>query len=409
MVGIYLLHKILLDNKPDILAKLNRRWFLTQEEKALYVKIKKFISKYGVLPKPDTTPIGFTNEPLEYYINTIKNRYLISLIEKLKLTNVTEENVESIIRKFSNEVKNSEITTVDGIIPESNFNDFILKTVEDARIKRVSGLYGYSTGYPTLDALTGGFLRGDIFVLSARLKKGKTIYMLNMLRKLAKEFSCMLVSMEMSLYSIARRLIFLETKIPQIITANRIVSSFHDEELRNLNLKLTMVNGTVINDVGDIPNYISYYKPEIVFIDGAYLLPTEKKFNAEWERAKYIIEELRRIALLTERPIVCSYQLSRQAVKSKEPKVEHIAFTDAIAQSASVVVAIDDTDIATEKKFYIVANREGESDVNIRVSFDWSNANFEEITDTARISYIEESELEDELLMEVINDEKGKT
>lgn len=409
MVGIYLLHKVLLDNKPDVLVKLNRRWFITPEEKAFYIKIKKFISKYGVMPKPDTTPVGFTNEPLDYYIDLVKNRYLVSLVEKLKLTNVTNENVETVIRKFSHEVKNSEISTIDGIIPESNFNDFILKTVEDARIKRVSGLYGYSTGYPTLDTVTGGFSRGDIFVLSARLKKGKTIYMLNMLRKLAKEYSCMFVSMEMSLYAIARRLIFLETKIPQIVSTNRIVSSFHDEELKRINLKLTMINGTMINDVGDIPNYINYYKPEIVFIDGAYLLPTEKKFNAEWERAKYIIEELRRVALLTERPIVCSYQLSRQAVKAKEPKVEHIAFTDAIAQSASVVVAIDDTEVPTEKKFYIIANREGESDISIRIAFDWINVNFEEITDTARISYVEENELEDELLMEVVNGEERET
>lgn len=400
MVGIYLLHKILLDNRPDLLVKLNRRWFITQEEKEMYLKIKKFITKYGVLPKPETTPLGFTNEPIEYYIDSIKTRYLLTLVNKLKLTEVEDKNVEKVLRKFISEVNNSEVEMTDGIIPESQFNEFIIKTVNDSRIRRVSGLYGYPTGYPTIDAVTGGFLKGDIFVISARLKKGKTIYMLNILRKLAKEYSCMFISMEMSLYSIARRLIFLETKLPNIILANRIVSSFHDEELKKLNLKITFVNGTILKDVSDVAHYITYYKPEIVFIDGAYLLPTEKIFKSEWERAKHIIEELRRIALLTEKPIVCSYQLNRQATKSKEPKAEHIAFTDAIAQSASVVIAINETDNPIERKFYILANREGESDINIRVAFDWANANFEEITNNAMINYVEEVDLDEELLLE---------
>lgn len=401
MIGIYLLHKILVDNKPDVLVKLNRRWLLTQEEKTLYVKIKKHVNKYGVLPKPDATPVGFTNEPLEYYLDLARNRYLLSLVEKLKLTEVTQDNVETVIRKFSQELRNSEIDAIDGVIPEAKFNEFILETVNDSRIKRISGFYGYSTGYPTIDSVTGGITRGDIFVICARLKKGKTIYMLNIMRKLAKEFSCMFVSMEMSLYAIARRLIFLETKLPQIISANRIVSSFHDETLKSLNLKVTLINGTVFRDVTDITGYINYYKPEVVFIDGAYLLPTEKQFKSEWERAKFIVEELRRIALLTEKPIVCSYQLSRQAAKSKEPKAEHIAFTDAIAQSASVVIAIHDAEAANERKFYVLANREGESDISVRVAFDWSTANFDEIVDTARVTYIEDVGVDiDEVMME---------
>lgn len=392
MIGIYLLHKILLDNRADLLVKLNRRWLLSEEERQMYVKIKKHLKKYASLPKPDSSPLGFTNEPIEYYLDEIKKRYILHAVNKLKATEITSDNVEKVINKFINEIQNNKLDIVDGIVPEDEFNKFVIKTVEDTRLRRVSGLYGFPTGYPTIDVVTGGFIAGDIFVISARLKKGKTMYLLNMMRKIAKEHSCMFISMEMSIYSIVRRLLYLETKIPQIVQANRIVSSFHDNIIKSINLKVTLVNGASIKDVYDIMDLIVFYKPEIVFIDGAYLIPTERVFKSEWERAKYIIEELRRIALVTTKPIVCTYQLNRQAVKSKEPQAEHIAFTDAIAQSASVVLAIGDADVPSQRKFYIIANREGDSGINIRVHFDWNNANFEEVTDTSTIVHVEDEE-----------------
>lgn len=385
MVGLHFLYSVLLHKRIDLLTKVNEVWFLPKEKKA-YHKIRDYTVKWGVLPKPKgDEPEGFTDEPTEVYFHTLRIRHLLSLIEKLANTEVNMDNVEAVLSKFMAEVSAAS-SVKEGIVTEEDLGTFIKQVIQDLRVRRVSGLYGIPTGYPTLDAVTGGYIPGDIFVIAGRLKMGKTIYLLNSMRKVCQEKRGLFISMEMSLASVIRRLLFLELKTETLLDHSRIVSSFLDSQIEGLKLKLTLINGATLNDVRDIAYLINFYNSEIVFIDGAYLLPSQNKFNSEWEKAKTIVEELRRIALATKVPIVLTYQLNRQAVKAKQVDTEHIAFTDAVAQSATAVVAVTEADRPNERKLSLIANREGVAGISIRVGFDWLQADFEEKTTTALIT-----------------------
>lgn len=384
MIGLHLLYKVWKDNRPDVLIKIQPSWLL-QEEFKLYNKLKDFISKYNQFPKKiEIPPIDFQDEPLGWYLESIKKRQLQLLINKLKLSPISEENIEDIIAEFIKDIQEVELFVKYDVI--TDFNSFTKTVIDDIRFARVGGLNGYPTGYATIDSLTGGLTPSDLFVIVGRLKQGKTIYMLNMLRKLSKDYLCMFISMEMSPKAIAQRLLFLETKITNIINHERIPSSFVDKYFSKINWNIVMLDSSAIQDVTDIRYLINFYQPAVVFIDGAYLLPFKTvSYRSEWERAKNTIEELKHIAMGTAKPIVCSYQLNRQSLKVKEVETEHIALSDAIGQSASVVLAVLPNDVDTERELKILANREGESGVAVRVSFDWINGNFEEITDNVKV------------------------
>jgi len=406
MIGLYFLYKILKTGNADFLLRVPPKWFLLGEEKKEYKKIKKYIKDYGKLPPPPSSlPAGYEDHPLEYFFDRLKKRYCNRLISKIKAEEIPEEKIEKYLMWIEKEI--TELTAMQSLsymITPDEFTSFALKTVDALRKNKICGLLGYPSGYPSLDFNTGGFISGDLFVYVARMKTGKTMYMLNSLRKLAKEHTCMFISMEMPLQSIQKRLLALELKTPNFVSQNRIIPSFLDKKIKELNLNIYLVNGASLKDISDIYSLISFYSPEIVFIDGAYLL-NAGSFRSEWEKATHIVRELRLMALKTNTAFVATYQLNRQAVKSKDVEVEHIAFTDAIAQSASAVIGIVNSDNSNEKEFVILCNREGRDKIKIKVNWDWQNMNFEEIGEDISFEDVNDVELEN-MLLEYVNEDE---
>ena len=395
-MGLHLLYKILKEKKADMLIKIPRKWFILPEEKREYKRIVSFLKKYGELPKPpDTYPIGYEDQPISYYIDEMRKRYAKRVIAKIKTAEVSDETVDKFLNYVNKEVS-SLITESYGeyVILPKELPEVAQKVTDVMRKNKVAGLFGYPTGYSLLDLNTGGYIPGDVFVFVARTKAGKTMYSLNSVRKLAKEVPCMFVSMEMPVDSIMRRLLALEFKISNFVSQVRIVSSFVDKDFEKLKLNLTLVNGAYIRDVSDLYSLISFYNPKAVFLDGAYLLNPDKSYRSEWEKAKNIIEELRKLALKTGVALVCTWQLSRQAVKkiaqTGEPEPEHISFTDAVAQSATAVIGIVPDSEPRYKNFFVMCNREGKERIKIKVHWDWETMNFEEadvveIADTSNL------------------------
>lgn len=401
MVGIHFLYKVLKESAGDLLMQVPRKWFLYPEEKRERKRIVSFLKKYGQLPKPpDSIPAGFEDQPLEYYVDELRKRYCMHLLTTIKASEVSPENVEKYLRYLYEELTNltADVYTQHIIKPE-NIPSFAQQVTDTMRLNRVAGILGIPSGYSTLDRQIGGFTKGEVVVFVARMKMGKTMYLLNSVVKVAKEVATLFISMEMPLHSIMKRILALELQNPNFVSQTRIVSSFIDKRFSELNLNLHLVNGAVLRDISDLYSLVNVYRPQVVFIDGAYLLPASG-YRSEWEKAKNIIEELRRFALKTNVALVCSWQLARTAVKplskNGEPEPEHISFTDAVAQSATAVVGIvnPDTNLNDKKLFFIMCNREGPDRVKIVVNWDWERMNFNEDSSVA----VSVQEMDDDIL-----------
>jgi KaiC/GvpD/RAD55 family RecA-like ATPase len=93
--------------------------------------------------------------------------------------------------------------------------------------------------------------------------------------------------------------------------------------------------------VGWVHSKVEKYKPDVVFIDGMYLLSTaSNKKAANWERVTEISRGIREMILATEVPAICTMQANRGAAKHSNANLDEIAYADAIAQDATVAIRV---------------------------------------------------------------------
>lgn len=433
MIGIYLIEKILQTREIDKLFKINPKWLETDLEERVYNIALSYYYKYNSLPDSilklhidEIIPEQFFKEydhnvTVDFYYGLLIDRYAKTLYQKIKNLKPPKENIDN-IKKFLVNVYNDvseymNITQKLDAITYLSSEDIIDKTKEELKKFKINFVIGniITTGFKTLDVmLGGGYNPSEVYVYVARLKMGKTMYLIrSALESLINEKNVLFVSMEMDFFQIMRRMFALIYKdnsyLSYKIMAKDIKFIEDDFRHRNFNFNFNYLNGMAVKNIKQLESYIDLNKYDIVFVDGAYLLNTfEKSIKSEWEKVKRVIESLKEIAMKHRIPIVCTYQFNRAALSSEDgPGVEHIAYSDAIAQTAGAVIGILSPSQRKKKNsngneevvnadlikiFRIMANRYGPTG-EFNVNFDFQNMNF----DTTDETFVEIDNYDEEL------------
>ncbi|MEM0324931.1 MAG: DnaB-like helicase C-terminal domain-containing protein [Candidatus Aenigmatarchaeota archaeon] len=387
MIGIHLLYKIVSENRYDIFIKLPKEIFIEKAEVDYFEKIYRYTENYKQFPKL-SQPETFTDEPLEFYLDAIKDRYILLKYERLKSANLTPKQIEAYLERVLSELKHISLITKNSIVEKTQLADYTKQLFENMKKSLIGkGTLGIPTGFPFIDSHTGGLIKGDLFVLVARPKMGKTYYLLKMIQNISKDNKVLIITNEMTIESMLKRFLYLITKNRTFISFTAIPDDFLLQksiiELENYNIHF--LNGSELKDIKDVYYHIKHFQPDILAIDGAYILPTNRVFKSEWEKATHIIRELRMYAMETNIPIIATYQLNRLSTKAKEIDTEHIAFSDAIAQYSSVIISLSvpkmDKNIEASRfrELKIVANRHGVANVKWLYNFDFYECNFDEV------------------------------
>lgn len=185
------------------------------------------------------------------------------------------------------------------------------------------------------------------------------------------------ISMEMSNYQIANRGISLGAQINSTALRLGEMSHFGMVKTRefldwwranNLDEKFILVEGNTDLTVETVVNLVAEHKPDLVVVDGAYMLRQEgKKNTSRWEDILTVIERLKRVSLEFRIPIIGTYQFNQ---KAKERGLSDIMGGQAVGHTASVVLGLRMSDNSTtkgnasgleEKQLEILKGRSGES------------------------------------------------
>lgn len=83
---------------------------------------------------------------------------------------------------------------------------------------------------------------------------------------------------------------------------------------------------------------IETYKPDIVFVDGMYLMSDAKRAKRDNQRVMNISRELRQIPLKMEIPVIATIQANRNAAKNQEANTDEVAFSDSLAQDCTMLM-----------------------------------------------------------------------
>ena len=355
--------------------------------------VKGFVKQYGKLPSPDTVEahtgeeMVAHKEPAAYYFDLMGLRHtefelkraMKDATERLHPTNKDPEGALRIITAAAMALighKNGRQV--------ADFREAYDLIMADFSSKWISpDTYGLQLGWPYLDKMTGGLVKGDLISIVGRPGSGKTFQMLYGahhgwaaagVNKPDTGQSRMFVSMEMSILAIEKRLAAMQMHMPMDqINKSKLSSKRLKQlkeglvEVKGYGAPFYVVDGNLTATVEDICMMARQLKPDAIFVDGAYLV----RHPRENDRYKRVAEncDLMKKELASLAPTVCSWQFAKSAAKKnkkkdEKPDLEDIGFTDAIAMNSSLVLGlIEEENVETlhQRKVSVLKGRNGET------------------------------------------------
>ena len=114
--------------------------------------------------------------------------------------------------------------------------------------------------------------------------------------------------------------------------------------------------------VSDVVAVIEREKPDLIVVDGAYLMEDEQGAREDWARITHITRDLKKVAKRLKKPILINTQADQRTTKKSGPNLGDIKYSQAIAQDSDNVLALfrDEVMIAdNEMGIRVQKNREG--------------------------------------------------
>lgn len=132
---------------------------------------------------------------------------------------------------------------------------------------------------------------------------------------------------------------------------------------------------------------IEKHKPDIVLIDGVYLMEDDQGAKDDWLRVAHITRDLKKLAKRSKIPIFINTQADKNTSKKTGPELGSIMYTQAIGQDSDCILALyrDEVMMADrEMCVKVLKQREGVTG-KVTMNWDFSTMNFDEIYSDAKV------------------------
>jgi len=347
-------------------------------ETELYAFIQNHVLKYRSLPtvavlKSAGIEYRDTDQPPDYYLEELKKRSVYTSFTEFSKKiqpHLTKEykldEIIPLINEFSDKVAQINVSDKYKSLAELGRE---IEAQIDARKNGAPEIF-VPFGWPTLDGATGGLAGGDLAYFIARPGVGKTnILTYASHHAWTQGFSPMLLTMEMTDVQISRRLYGLQGGFNPDAVRRGIPD---DEVEKRLDGAITtfengipfhIICGQVKQTVESITALVDELRPDVLYIDAAYLVSMNGPSKAAWEKLAAVSERLKQVAITRNIPIIMTVQFNRDAAKGKRYELDTIAGSDTVGQLGSVIVAITEGEEEhhkeTRRHLSVIKHREG--------------------------------------------------
>ena len=375
-------------------------WFDDDSDRRLFMFMRQYFANYSDCPSVDAVKDNFPNfelldvqDSVTYLLDAIVSdrrkkttikmlSNAIQLLEKEKDHEAAIMSLQSGLIKLE-EAGFSESHDIDLIVePEKRYDDYLnRKNIPD-------GILGYRTGFPTIDKTISGIQNGQLIVVAALPKTGKSTLCMQMAITMHEAGKAvMFKSFEMSNIEQASRYDAMRSKLSH----SRLLTGTMTEEeearyksgLRTLSQFTSgfkLVSGSDGRTVTSIANKIQTIQPDIVYIDGVYLMVDEQTGEMNTPQAlTNITRSLKNLAQKTNKPIVINTQYLAHKTRNGKATLDSIGYASSFAQDADVVMGLEreDPTIDDMRVLKIMASRNS-GPAEVTLTWEWDKGIFKE-------------------------------
>lgn len=390
------------DLSPLFQRNVGHSWFADEDDRRVFMFARDHFSKYGECPSYDVIKENFPSyqsvsvqDSIDYLLDAV-----ISSRRKAATTKMIAEAITSLEQRNDHEdailnIQRGLVRLEEDGLTSSNDIDLTHSPMQrwdeyTERKNLPNGLRGLPTGFPTIDAATSGLQNGQLVVIIAPPKTGKSTLALQIalnIHRVQKKVP-MFQSFEMSnqeqlnRYDAMRSLISHHRLLTGTLTSEeearykKILSNLEDVEH-----KFWLVDSAAGQTVSGIASKIQTLQPDIVFIDGVYLMIDEQTGEANTPQAlTNITRSLKRLAQKTNLPIVISTQVLTWKMKGGRVSADAIGYSSSFFQDADVILGLqrEDEEIDDTRLLRVVASRNS-GPAEATLDWQWAEGRFREI------------------------------
>ncbi len=403
------LSRILFNNEWNNVMdrRVTEELFQDMECRKCFRYVYDFYSKYGKVPSIDLVEeefkdlsIEYAKEPVDYYLDKMVENYIRVKGSQVLLGSAREivKSPMKGIEKLQTEVAELTLEAV------PTRDDLVEDTVEDRkarylRLKKAGGMDGMPTPWEVLNEATMGLHGGDFIAIVSRPGVGKTWFLTLFAEYSARnKLKVLFVTNEMSNTQIMQRFDAVYFKLPyKELRAGLLpdaLEKMYFEGLEKMKKDVKMVVTQDVHGVNSIGSKIDQYKPDLVLVDGMYLLADDQNSKSRWEGISNISRNLKKLARKKKVPIIATTQFNRASEDVKIDKVtlSNLGFSDSIGQDADVVLGLfrtKDMELNNEMKVRMLKVREGEPK-DFTIQWDLRHMRFDTIETSDDDSFLPE-------------------
>jgi replicative DNA helicase len=383
---------------PALEAGVEDSWFFVEENRTLWKFIRTHWAKYQEVPSAVTVKDNFptyrllaVEDSLDYLVDQLveyRRRQKAIEVVQSAAEFIASGNHDAAIAEMSHGVATiydegaGQTSDVDLTKDTNNrFEEYMsIKT-------RDGGLLGYRTGFRTIDEATAGLQPGQLITIIAPPKTGKSVLAMQVAVNVHEDgYVPMFQSFEMSNIEQQHRHDAMRSKIAH----SRLIRGKlnPDEERRYKETlermqemhKFYLTDSSSAMTVTGLAAKIEKIKPDIVFVDGVYLMVDEASGESNTPQAlTSITRNLKRLAQKQNIPIVISTQVLLWKMKKRQVSADSIGYSSSFFQDSDVILGLQkqDEEDDSSRELRIVASRNC-GPATSDLLWDWEGGRFEE-------------------------------
>ena len=388
------------DLSPLFERNISDSWFPDEEDRRVWAFLRSHFAKYAECPSMEVVQANFPAYQLQELTDSVD--YLLDdLLDKRR-----KNSISSTLRLAVEEIQNNKdhesalMVMQGGIVrleeeglnktsdvnliqtTESRWEDYVFR-------KNNPGLLGVATGFPTIDAVTNGLQKGQLIVVVATPKTGKSTLALQIANNIHKQgLSPMFQSFEMTNREQQDRYDSMRAQVSH----NRLITGSlnADEEKRYKESLETMAddktNFWLVDSahgitVSAIQSKVQVLQPDVIFIDGVYLMLDEQTGESNTPQALTgITRSLKRLAQRMNKPVVITTQALNWKTKKGKVSTDSIGYSSSFLQDADVVFGLEKEDeTVDDTRILKVMAARNSANVEASLMWDWASGMFREM------------------------------